>query len=68
VKNLTLKAYVKGHTLWTALKDENGQDLVEYGLVLVLVCLAATTGMQTLANGINAFATGISTKLGLYTT
>jgi pilus assembly protein Flp/PilA len=68
VNNLILKAYVKGEMLWAALKEEDGQDLVEYGLVLVLVCLAATTGMKTLANGINAFATGISAKLALYTT
>ena len=68
MKDLSLKLYVKGQTIWSTLKDENGQDLVEYGLVLVLVCLGATVGMGTLANGINAFATGISTKLAKYTT
>jgi pilus assembly protein Flp/PilA len=68
VKNLVLKLYVKGQTIWSTLKDENGQDLVEYGLVLVLVCLGATAGMKTLADGINTFAAGVSTKLGSYTT
>jgi pilus assembly protein Flp/PilA len=68
VNNLILKAYVKGQMLLTALKDENGQDLVEYGLVLVLVCLGATAGMKTLAAGINTFAAGVSTKLATYTT
>jgi pilus assembly protein Flp/PilA len=68
VKHLSLKLYVKGQTIWSTLKDEQGQDLVEYGLVLVLVCLGATAGMTTLAAGINNFATGVSTKLASYTT
>ncbi len=37
--------------LW---KEEEGQDLAEYGLLLVLVSLAATAGMVTLATAINA--------------
>jgi pilus assembly protein Flp/PilA len=68
VKDLSLKLYVKGQTIWSTLKDENGQDLVEYGLVLVLVCLGATAGMTTLATGINTFATNVSTKLANYST
>jgi pilus assembly protein Flp/PilA len=68
MKNFTLKLYVKGQTIWSTLRDEQGQDLVEYGLVLVLVCLGATAGMTTLANGINAFAVGVSAKLATYTT
>ena len=66
VNNVILKTYVKGQTLWSTLKDENGQDLVEYGLVIVLVCLAATAGMGTLANGINAFLVKVSGKLSNY--
>ena len=39
--------------LW---KDERGQDLVEYGLLLVLVSLGAVAAMGTLASAIsNAF-------------
>jgi pilus assembly protein Flp/PilA len=68
VNNLILKAYVKSQTIWSTLKDENGQDLVEYGLVIVLVCLAATAGMKTLADGINTFLSGVSSKLATYTT
>jgi pilus assembly protein Flp/PilA len=68
MNNLILKTYVKAQTLWSTIKDdENGQDLVEYGLVLVLVCLAATAGMNTLASGINQAMTGISGKLAQYT-
>jgi pilus assembly protein Flp/PilA len=68
MNDLILKVYVKGQNLWSTLKDdEKGQDLVEYGLVIVLVCLAATAGMNTLAQGINNAMTNISTKLGTYT-
>lgn len=35
--------------LW---QEECGQDLTEYGLLLVLVALAAITSMSTLANSI----------------
>ncbi len=67
MKNTMLKLYVQSQMLREALKNEEGQDLVEYGLVLVLVCLAATAGMTTLANGINAAMVNISTKLASYT-
>ena len=36
--------------LW---QDERGQDLTEYGLVLVLVALGAVSMMRRLANAIN---------------
>jgi len=36
--------------LW---KEEEGQDLTEYGLLLVLVALAAITTMKTLASAIS---------------
>jgi pilus assembly protein Flp/PilA len=67
MKDTLLKLYVKAQMLREALKDENGQDLVEYGLVLVLVCLAATAGMNTLASGINVAMTNITAKLSTYT-
>jgi len=67
MKDTLLKVYVKAQMLREALKDENGQDLVEYGLVLVLVCLAATAGMNTLASGINVAMTNITNKLSSYT-
>jgi len=37
-------------TLW---KDEEGQDLTEYALLLVLLSLAAIGALGTLANAIN---------------
>src|SRR5207247_11312225 len=35
-------------------KDETGQGLVEYLLILALVAFAATAGMTTLASGLNS--------------
>jgi pilus assembly protein Flp/PilA len=45
------------------LLDENGQDLVEYAAVVVIVVLAVTAGMTTLANGINNAMTTVSTYI-----
>ena len=36
--------------LW---QDDKGQDLIEYALLVALVALAATAGMNTLAGAIN---------------
>jgi pilus assembly protein Flp/PilA len=36
--------------LW---KEEEGQDLIEYALLIALVALAATVGMGSLASAIN---------------
>jgi pilus assembly protein Flp/PilA len=36
--------------LW---KEEEGQDLVEYGLLIVLISLFAVTAMSSLASGIS---------------
>ncbi len=46
--------------LW---KDESGQDLTEYALLLVLIALAAITAMGTLANAINAVYTTAAKNL-----
>ncbi len=45
------------------LRDESGQDLIEYALVAAIIGLGAVTTMGTVANGIgNAFST-INNKL-----
>jgi len=57
------------NTLWkisVALQifmDENGQDLVEYALVVAMIAFAATATMATLANDINNAFSSIGTKL-----
>jgi len=50
--------------LWNRLwQEEEGQDLVEYGLLMVLVALAAITTMKTLASAIASVFTSASTSL-----
>jgi pilus assembly protein Flp/PilA len=46
---------------------EEGQDLIEYALVVALIAFAATLGMQTLASDINAAFIAIGTTLTSYT-
>lgn len=43
------------------LKSEDGQDLIEYALVVAMIAFAATAAMSTLANDINLAFTGIGT-------
>jgi len=47
-------------------KDEAGQGLVEYALIIALVAFAAVIAMQTLANDINNAFTGIGAILSSY--
>jgi pilus assembly protein Flp/PilA len=53
--------------LQSLIKQENGQDLVEYALIVAMIAFAATAGMKTLATGINTAFTHINTVLGNYT-
>ena len=50
------------------LKDENGQDLIEYALVVALIAFAATAGMSALATNINTAFNHMGTKLTSYIT
>jgi pilus assembly protein Flp/PilA len=43
--------------------EEEGQDLIEYALVVALIAFAATVGMGTLASDINSAFTNIGTML-----
>lgn len=63
MRNAMLKLYVKAQTVRQALKDENGQDLVEYALVIAVVCLGIISGMNTLAQGINGAMGTLAGKL-----
>jgi len=47
---------------------EEGQDLVEYALLVALVALAATAGMKGLATSINTAFGAVGSRLGIYTT
>jgi pilus assembly protein Flp/PilA len=47
-------------------RQENGQDLVEYALVIALIALAATAGMSTLAQDINNSFSNIGSVMTTY--
>ena len=58
------RCYVKVQIL----REEQGQDLIEYALVVALIALAATVGMGSVASAINLAFTNVGTKLTAYTT
>ena len=62
-----LREFFTGTPPWDRfLRDELGQDLVEYGLVMALIALAATASMSSMAAAIsNAFST-VGSHLGTY--
>jgi pilus assembly protein Flp/PilA len=45
------------------LRSEEGQDLVEYALVVALVAFGATTALKTLGTGLNHAFSQISSTL-----
>ena len=49
--------------LQTLILQEEGQDLIEYALVVALIAFAAVTSMQTLAADINAVFLALGTEL-----
>ena len=54
MNKMILMAFVKMQTLKAQLVDEQGQDLIEYALVVALIAFAAVAGMNTVATKINA--------------
>ena len=58
------KLYAKLNAL---MLRENGQDLIEYALVVALIAFAATAGMSTLAGDINTAFTNIGLTLTSFT-
>ena len=60
---LTLTCYLK----LQALRDEGGQDLIEYVLIGGIVALGCVAGMQSFAANINTAFTSLGTKLTGYT-
>ena len=53
MKNLLMR-------LW---KEEEGQDLIEYALLVALIALAATVGMKSLVDAINTEFISLGTSL-----
>ena len=60
MKDKLMKLSVKMQTM---LMSEEGQDLIEYALVVALIAFGALTAMGTLANDINTVFNNIATKL-----
>jgi pilus assembly protein Flp/PilA len=60
MNNLFLNLYVKFQNL---ISNEEGQDLVEYALLVTLIALAAITGVGKVATAVNAVFTNVSTSL-----
>jgi pilus assembly protein Flp/PilA len=65
MNRMLLKLYIKLHDLTSG---DEGQDLVEYALIVALIAFGATAGMKTLATALNLAFGNVSTKLGSYTT
>jgi pilus assembly protein Flp/PilA len=63
MRSLLLKFYLKAQVL----RENDGQDLIEYALLAALIALAATAGMTSIASNINSAFTGIGTALGTAT-
>jgi pilus assembly protein Flp/PilA len=60
MNNTLLKLYVNAKTLMAC---EEGQDLVEYALVVALIAFGAITGMGFLATGLNNAFSGVASTL-----
>ena len=61
MNNLMFNAY---STLRSLFAREEGQDLVEYALVVALIAFGAVTAMQSLSSEINTAFNTISQELG----
>jgi pilus assembly protein Flp/PilA len=60
MNHLLLNAYAKVKSI--VLREE-GQDLVEYALVVALIAVGATAGMQSLASNLNTVFNNIGTSV-----
>ncbi|MGA2570539.1 MAG: Flp family type IVb pilin [Terracidiphilus sp.] len=60
MNDVLLKIYVKFQSLMIR---EEGQDLVEYALVVCLIALAAITGVKNVATAVSTVFNNISASL-----
>ena len=63
MKESVIRLYIQARNL----VDDNGQDLIEYALVVALIAFAATVGMNDVATKINTAFGNIGNKLTTYT-
>ena len=68
MKNTFLRLYVKLQVSKDALlREESGQDLVEYALVVSLIALGATASMSSLSSSFSTAFSKVGSKLATYT-
>ena len=68
MRDNVLRLYIKMQNLKDAvIRNQSGQDLIEYALVVSLIALAATAGMSSVATNISTAFTAVGTKLAAYT-
>lgn len=60
MNNLMLKLHIAIENL---VRREEGQDLVEYALLIALIAFACTAGMGKLASDINSIFISLGTQL-----
>jgi pilus assembly protein Flp/PilA len=63
MNTLFLKVFIKFQDFSSR---EEGQDMVEYALVIALIAFGASAGIKALATGLNTAFKGISTTLASY--
>ena len=64
MQNFFKKLYVQAQIL----REDAGQDLIEYVLIIAIIAFAATVGMTTVAKAINVAFGNVGTKLSNYVT
>jgi pilus assembly protein Flp/PilA len=65
MNRILFKFYIKIQDL---AHREDGQDLVEYAMLVALIGFGAAAGMRQLSSALNLAFSNISSRLGSYTT
>ena len=52
------------HQLARLVRDDQGQDLIEYAFLAIFVALAVTVGLQAIAEGMNTGFSNLGTQVG----
>ena len=68
MRHFVLKINARMQMLRDFLRDDNGQDMAEYALVMALLALGATAAMPVVATKNSAAFTSVGTKFSSYTT
>lgn len=58
-----LALYVRARNLWARLREEHGQGMVEYGLILALIAVVVITVLTTMGGKLQGIFQKISDTL-----